>query len=130
MIPDRLRVPGAGELPPVRLSALRALIGDDETAVRAILRSFAMHSGAIANQLRAACAACQPIAASDAAHKLKSAARAIGAFHLAQLCAEIERVGEKGDFAALAEQLVLFNREEASVMTFLAMREEGQAPIL
>jgi HPt (histidine-containing phosphotransfer) domain-containing protein len=129
MINDRSGVPDDGEFPPVRLSALKALIGDNETAARSILRSFSTHSSGIALQLRAACMSGQHASASEAAHKLKSAARAIGAFTLAQLCAEMERAGEMGDTAALSEQLPLFNREEASVAAFLVMREEDPTPI-
>ncbi len=118
------------ELPPVRLSALRALIGDNEDAARSILRNFSIHSRDVGNQLRAACAADQLAAASDAAHKLKSAARAIGAFALAELCAQLERAGAAGDSSALAAQLVLFNREETSVFAFLDKRERDDTPIL
>lgn len=120
---------GLGQ-PPVRLSALRALIGDNEAAARSILQSFLTHSVGVANQLRAACAANQPAAASGAAHKLKSAARAIGAFALADVCVRIERASETGDPAKLAAQLVLFDREEACVVEFLALLEQEGTRIL
>jgi|HubBroStandDraft_1064217.scaffolds.fasta_scaffold810460_1 two-component system sensor histidine kinase/response regulator len=116
--------------PPVRLSALRALIGDNEAAARSILRSFTIHSGGIVKQLHTACAAGQTAAASDAAHKLKSAARAIGAYALGDLCAQLERAADMGDTAALAVQLLLFDREEAAVTAFLVMREQQDTSIL
>jgi two-component system sensor histidine kinase/response regulator len=115
---------------PVHLSALRRLIGDNEAAARSILRNFSTHSSGVGDQLRAACAAGQAAAASDAAHKLKSAARAIGAFALGDLCEEMERAGSVGDTTALAEQLPIFNREEACVLAFLAVREQQDAPFL
>lgn len=124
MSPDR------AARPPVTLSALKALIGDNETAARSILRNFLTHSVGVADQLRAACAADQPAAVGAAAHKLKSAARAIGAFALAESCVQIERASELGDRALLAARLVVFNREEASVVAFLAMREQDDTGIV
>jgi two-component system sensor histidine kinase/response regulator len=118
------------ESQPVRLSSLRALVGDNEAAARSILRSFSIHSGDIANHLRIACAAGNPGAAGDAAHKLKSAARAIGAFALADLCEDLEHAGALGDIGALAEVLRRFNLEEASVVAFLAQRELDGTAIL
>jgi|HubBroStandDraft_5_1064220.scaffolds.fasta_scaffold116383_2 two-component system sensor histidine kinase/response regulator len=114
----------------IDFSALRALIGDDEVAARAILRSFSTHSSGLGNQLRAALAAGQPALAVDAAHKLKSAARAIGAFALADLCADIERAGEKGETTVLAATVTLLIREEASVAAVLALREQDNSPLL
>lgn len=127
---DPVLFPDSDEQPPVRLSALRALIGDNEAAAHSILRSFCTHSTGVANQLRDACTTGQLAAVSDAAHKLKSATRAIGAFALAELCEQMERSGQMGDAAALAAQLVLFNREQASVVAFLAMQERNDTPIL
>jgi two-component system sensor histidine kinase/response regulator len=108
---------------PVRLSVLRAFVGDDEDATRAILRNFSTHSLDVAAQMRAACAAGELAAASDAAHKLKTAACTIGASALAELCAEMEHLCAIGDSAAVAERLELFNREEALVVAFLGRRE-------
>lgn len=114
---------GATERPPVCLSALRALIGGNEVAARSILRNFSTHSADDANQLRVACLAGDPQAAADAAHKLKSAACAIGAFALAGLCADIERAGAQGDTAGFADLLTRFSLEEASVAAFLELCE-------
>jgi two-component system, sensor histidine kinase and response regulator len=126
----RQRTVRGDERHPVDFSALRALIGDNEVAARAILRSFVTHSGGLGKQLRAALAAGHPAIASDVAHRLKSAARAIGAFALADLCADIERAGEIGDMPALAAAVPLLIREEASVATVLAMREQDDSPLL
>jgi HPt (histidine-containing phosphotransfer) domain-containing protein len=125
-----MAVSGRAEVAPVRLSALKALIGDNEAAARSIVRNFIAHSRGIVNELSEACTAGQPTAASAAAHKLKSAARAIGAFALAELCAEMERTCDMGDQADLVEQLALLNCEEASVIAFLLMRVEQDTPIL
>jgi HPt (histidine-containing phosphotransfer) domain-containing protein len=115
---------------PVTLSALRTLIGDNEAAARSIVRNFLTHSIEGAKQLRVACAANRFAAVSDAAHKLKSAAGAIGAFELADLCVQIERASGMGNSTMLAALLVLFNREEASVVAFLATREQEDTPFL
>jgi CheY-like chemotaxis protein/HPt (histidine-containing phosphotransfer) domain-containing protein len=110
----------AAVAPPVDVSALKALIGDNETAIREILQDFTARSASIVAELRAACTAGQSVVAGAAAHKLKSSARAIGAFALGELCADIERAGNAGDTAALAEKLPLFDKEMMAVDEFLS----------
>jgi HPt (histidine-containing phosphotransfer) domain-containing protein len=101
------------------VSALKALIGDNESAIREVLREFAEHSASIVAELRAACRARQPAVARAAAHKLKSSARAIGALVLGELCADLERAGEAADIATLTEKLPLFDKEMTAVDSYL-----------
>jgi two-component system, sensor histidine kinase and response regulator len=129
VVPRELAMLG-DERHPVDFSALRALIGDNEIAARAILRSFTTHSSGLGNLLREALAAGQPAVACAVAHRLKSAARAIGAFALADLCDDIERAGEMGDMSVLAETVTLLIREEASVAAVLAIREQDHSRLL
>jgi signal transduction histidine kinase/CheY-like chemotaxis protein/HPt (histidine-containing phosphotransfer) domain-containing protein len=104
---------------PVDLSALKEMVGDDPAILREVLQDFRASAVRIISDLRAACAAGQTKAAGGAAHKLKSSARAIGAFALSELCADIERAGDAGDSAALAERVPLFNAEMAIVDAYL-----------
>jgi PAS domain S-box-containing protein len=104
---------------PVDLSALKELVGDDPAVLREVLQDFRASAVRIISDLRTACAAGQTKAAGGAAHKLKSSARAIGAFALSELCADMERAGDAGDSAALAERVPLFNAEMAIVDAYL-----------
>ena len=116
---SRPTVPQAETMPPLDVSALKALIGDNESAIREVLREFAEHSASIVAELRAACRAGQPAVARVAAHKLKSSARAIGALVLGELCADLERAGEAADIATLTEKLPLFDKEMTAVDSYL-----------
>jgi HPt (histidine-containing phosphotransfer) domain-containing protein len=69
--------------------------------------------------LRAACAASQPAAAAATAHKLKSSARAVGAFALADLCEAIEGEGKAGKAETLVTLLPRFDEEMAAVNDYL-----------
>ncbi len=110
----------AAVVPPVDVSALKALIGDNETAIHEVLRDFTTRSASIVAELRAACTAGQSAMAGAAAHKLKSSARAIGAFALSELCADLERAGNASDTAALADKLPLLDEKMAAVDEFLS----------
>jgi PAS domain S-box-containing protein len=105
--------------PPVDISVLKALIGNDEATVRRVLEDFTTSSARIAAELHVACAAGQPAVASSSAHKLKSSARAIGAASLGEICAAIERSGAAADAGTLAQQMSLFDRELAAVDAYL-----------
>ena len=75
----------------------------------------------IAAELRAACAAGEAQAAVAAAHKLKSSARAVGAYAVAELCAAVEEEGKAGDSAALTVLEPRFEAEMAVVERYLDM---------
>jgi two-component system sensor histidine kinase/response regulator len=115
----RRSVPQTGVTPPVDLSALKALIGDNEDDVCEVLQDFTARLPSIVTDLRAACTAGQLEAASATAHKLKSSARAIGASALGELCADIERAGNAADTVALMEKLPRFETEIVAVEAYL-----------
>ncbi len=104
---------------PVDLSAPKKLVGDDAAVLREVLQDFRASAALIMAELRTACAAGQPKVAGGAAHKLKSSARAIGAFALSELCADMERAGQAGDSAALIELLSSLNAELVIVEAYL-----------
>jgi CheY-like chemotaxis protein len=104
---------------PVDVNVLKALVGDDEAIIAEFLHDFRISAAKIATELRTACAADQAAAAGAQAHKLKSSARAVGAMHLGELCAEMEQAGKDGDMKALKTRLPGFEQELVSVERFL-----------
>jgi HPt (histidine-containing phosphotransfer) domain-containing protein len=64
----------------------------------------------------------------DIAHKLKSAARAIGAAQLGQICADIEEAATSTPrSAALGPLMAAFDAELGAVHDFLDARQDGHA---
>ena len=78
---------------PLDIAVLENLIGTDPLIVRAFLQDFGCSAAPIADDIREACRTGQVALAAAAAHKLKSAARAVGALTLGEICAEIETAG-------------------------------------
>ncbi len=107
---------------PVDVSVLEGLVGDDPELIREFLQDFRVSASQISVELRAACAAGQTKAAVAAAHKLKSSARAVGAFALGELCAAMEEEGQAGNSDALAVLLPRFEAEMAVVERYLEGR--------
>ena len=107
------------------VSVLAALVGDDPAVIRDFLLDFRASATSIAAELAAACTAGDAAQAQALAHKLKSAARAVGALALGELCAEIEQAGRSG--GTLAPLLVRFEREMAAVEAYLDALEDKTA---
>ena len=112
--PPPLAPQGAAALA-VDVNVLKALVGGDAAVVREFLLDFHSSSARIAAELRAACLRGQTSAASAAAHKLKSAARTVGALALGEQCAEMEQAGKAGDSETLAGLLPRFEQELVAV---------------
>ncbi len=104
---------------PVDVKVLKALVGDDLGLIREFLQDFRNSAARITLELRAACAACQTKPAADAAHKLKSSARAVGALVLGDLCSAMEEEGKAGNCDALTMLLPRFEAEMAVVENYL-----------
>ncbi len=85
----------------VDTEALRALVGNDVELIKALLREFRQSASAQVALLGATCRRADHAESALVAHKLKSAARAVGAHTLADLCAEIERDGGTADAVRL-----------------------------
>lgn len=112
---DNLHTSQATVMPPVDISVLKALVGDDPAVLRDVLKDFMTSTARIAGELRAACAAGQCTVARAASHRLKSAARAVGALGLGELCEAMENAGAAGDPKALADGLPLFEAQIIAV---------------
>jgi PAS domain S-box-containing protein len=76
--------------PPLDISVLEALVGDDPLVVGDFLADFQAAARQAAADLRAAEAAHDTRRIGVVAHKLKSSSRSVGAIALGDLCAELE----------------------------------------
>jgi signal transduction histidine kinase/CheY-like chemotaxis protein len=106
--------------PPLDVSELEALVGADAEVIERFLADFRASAARAAAQLVDACVAPQPQLAAALAHRLKAAARSVGAARLANLCAAIEAAGNAGDLRALEVLIAALKRELASVDAYIA----------
>jgi PAS domain S-box-containing protein len=115
--------PAGTTAPPADLGVLAELIGDDPQVMQEVLEAFRANTVQSALELTQAQAdgAVQTLA--DIAHKLKSAARAIGAVRLGQICADIEELATSTPrTATLGPLLAAFDTELRAVHHFLDTR--------
>ncbi len=104
---------------PVDRSVLAAIFGDDDATFRDILREFTGPAQDIAGEIFTAFSGNDPPGVTAAAHKLKSAARSIGANTLADLSETLENAGKAGDWPAIEHAMVSFDGVLADVLNFI-----------
>ena len=78
--------------------ALAALVGDDPDLCRQLLKEFVEPSWRYIGEVKEGVESASAISVAQAAHKLKSSSRAVGAHQLADLCLELETAGKAGDW--------------------------------
>ncbi|MEP6969115.1 MAG: PAS domain S-box protein [Betaproteobacteria bacterium] len=110
------------DAPVADLSILTALVGDDPTVIDEVLQAFRATIALSVLVLDQGTVPGSGQAVADAAHKLKSAARSIGALRLGDLCAQMEQVAEARRSGELAALLPLFHAESQAVLRFLDAR--------
>ena len=103
----------------VDLSGIHEFLGQDAALIDEILQLFIAPARATLADLAAACRLRNPEAVRNAAHKLLSAARTIGAGPLGDLCLEMELNAAGGEWAVLEELLADIEAELAAVLTFI-----------
>jgi two-component system sensor histidine kinase/response regulator len=103
---------------PVQVAELQALIGDDAQLIGEFLAAFRVSGADIAADFELAFGASELGAAGAAAHKLKFAARSVGALKLCGLGEQIERAAEDRD--AEAALIPHFTNEIRDVDEYLA----------
>lgn len=109
--------------PPADLSVLAELIGDDPTVMKEVLEAFRTSTAQAAQELERAHAGGALQSMADITHKLKSAARAIGAARLGQICADIEEAAASTPRStALLPLVAAFESELRAVHEFLDRR--------
>jgi CheY-like chemotaxis protein/HPt (histidine-containing phosphotransfer) domain-containing protein len=84
-------------------AALQSMFGDDPDTIREIMQGFIEPSQKIVADIEAAFASRSAADIGAAAHKLKSAARSIGANALADLCQSLEAAGKSDDWDGIEE---------------------------
>ena len=99
--PKAVKAAGDGARPVVDERAIKDIFGDDEATFKDILQSFVGPSQDIIEEILAAQAKRTAAGVKDAAHKLKSSARSVGAIVLADLCVALETAGKATDWAAI-----------------------------
>ena len=101
--------------PSADLTVLRELIGDDPVAIDEVLCAFRVSARHTLEEFDHSALTGSKQAATDAAHRLKAAARTIGAFQLADQCAAIEASVESIGTQALGLLLDAFRLELEAV---------------
>ncbi len=101
------------------MRVLRELVGDDPDTLARFLGYFHVSAKAISSDIIAAISTGQVIAASNAAHKLRTSAGSVGAIALSDLCMQIEDAGKAGDGAMLNGLLLRFEKEWGMVEKYL-----------
>ncbi|MBA3032272.1 MAG: response regulator [Gammaproteobacteria bacterium] len=104
----------------VDVNVLKVQIGNDMAIVCEFLQDFRASATMIAAELAAASAAGDAAQVGAQAHKLKSAARAVGAQALAELCTELETAGRAGRGQELPAIMLKLDKEMAAVDAELA----------
>ncbi|GEM_PF-204270 len=107
--------PGTAGVRAMNVGILEGLVGRDPAVISEFLDAFRTSAAAIALDLKTACKQGRPEQAGRQAHKLKSAAHAVGAQELAGLCAEMESAGKANNAEALTALLPGFEREIVAV---------------
>jgi PAS domain S-box-containing protein len=113
------------------IAVLEGYVGGDPATVRAVLTEFLRVAPGQVAEIETA-APNDPARAAAAAHKLKSAARSVGAAALGERCAEIERAGRAGNADALVRALPSFaeawaeSRRAIEAALARTVRDEGE----
>uniref|UniRef100_UPI0025E1A6F8 ATP-binding protein n=1 Tax=Thiocapsa sp. TaxID=2024551 RepID=UPI0025E1A6F8 len=111
---------------PVNLGVLANFIGDDPGVMQDVLKSFRASTRSSALAMTKAHAVGGTRTMFEVAHKLKSAARAIGAARLGQICADIEEVTATAqDTRALDPMLACFLEELLTVHAYLDQHQDS-----
>jgi CheY-like chemotaxis protein len=110
--------PAGADLPPADLQVLQSLVGDDPDIIRDMLLSFRQSALQARTELNQAAAGRSAELAAAAAHKLKGAARTVGAERLGLLCEQIEEAAGAANLDRVNASLSHFERELNAVLDF------------
>ena len=86
-------------------ASLTRMVGDHPAMHRRLLDKFLLGGGEQVAAISSAVAAGDLVAAAGVAHKMKSAARTVGAMRLGYLCQELETSGRAGDTDAVSSHV-------------------------
>ena len=105
---------------PIDPSALTNPVGDDPEMHREILKDFLVPASEIVGEVNRGFDEESPESVAKAAHKLKSAARSIGANALADLCLTLESAGKNGDWPTIVTTVPELNAESTVVLDYIS----------
>ncbi len=109
---------------PVNVSVLKTFVGEDAAVIQEFLQDFRASASKAAVELRRACQVGAAAEAGAVAHKLKAAARSVGALALGDLCAELEGAGKTGDTEAMGTLWPRLEAEMTAVDEYLGSHDE------
>jgi len=115
--------PRVASTPPADLRVLVALVGDDPAVISEVLQAVRKSTQESSDELTYGIRARSMPTVSNGAHKLKSAARSIGAMHLADLCVEIEGAADAGRAERLDTLMPPFLSEIYAVQHFIELTQ-------
>jgi HPt (histidine-containing phosphotransfer) domain-containing protein len=101
---------------PIDMRAARKILGDDPDTIKEVMIKFMDSAPGIFADLQASSAIQSGGGLEGAAHKLKSAARTIGALALGDALEDMEAAAGSGDWTAVAKILPLVNSGFESVV--------------
>ncbi len=107
---------------PVRLEALIEQVGDDEEMIEHLASDYSARLPGLVTEIERAILGGALRQAQNAAHKLKSSSRAIGADALSKQCEAIEFAARAGDAPKTESLIALLRREANAVERFLSQR--------
>jgi len=107
---------------PIDLDILVSLVGDDPDAISSVLGKFSANADRLGHALLEAARDGHTAAVAEAAHTLKSGARAIGATRLGALCEALQDAAETGDPDSIGKRIPDFETELEAVRQFLRAR--------
>ncbi|OGL61400.1 MAG: hypothetical protein A3I72_01825 [Candidatus Tectomicrobia bacterium RIFCSPLOWO2_02_FULL_70_19] len=110
---------GAGGGPPVDPAVIRELFGDDQALIRSTLVEFLEATAADAKALERALQSRSAEMTGEVAHRIKGAARTIGAKSLTGIAQALEEAGRDGDWSAAGRQLGLLSAEMERLAGFV-----------
>jgi PAS domain S-box-containing protein len=121
----RVATPAPSVLP-VDMQVLARYVGDDPAVLRECITDFRDSLPGYLVELRAACRDGRTADAGGCAHRLKSAARTVGALELSDLCERMEQLGRCGEADALVQLLPRIETLVAAADAYIgSLREQN-----
>jgi PAS domain S-box-containing protein len=115
----------AGDAAALDLAVLESLIGDDPADVDEVLRSFRSTANQACREIEAGFRAGELREVNEAAHRLKSGARSVGASQLAETCARLEAIKDLAMPQASGEWLPALREQMKAVNAMLDARAQS-----
>jgi CheY-like chemotaxis protein len=107
---------------PIDAELLAQITGGDPNTALDILKQFLRYNVRDTANLREAFRDRAEAELIIASHRIKGAAGAVGAAHLAEACEEVERNARTGDWSAVASALRAFDREVDRLVAYIDAR--------